>query len=596
MKKAFLALSLWFIASGVSAFALPQANLKISPSVGSVYSEITFDASDSRNVGGNQSGLKYRFRFQPSGDWTSFSSNSKATFIPKQVGNYRAHLQVKNRDGLTNTTYTSYKVRGQELRQARVEVLNPRALVGESVFFQLHINIPSGQDPDKVSARWDFDGDGRFDTSFLTRKIVSYEYDKALSVTPRVEVKWSDGKIETIEKPYDIQKISLRESALLPPVLSVSPSYDEIPEGTMVTFDASGTNFAQGGWIEWHIDGAEVIQYKKTIDISFDTPGNHAVVVRNCYQRSRPLCKEKRVHIKVKSKPIGGWVDVRVSNRDNNTLPKGQDYLFASVGDQLQFQVSVRTQGSYRRTGTLYRWDFEGDGVFDTGFLKNTTVSHTFHRAGNYKPLVEVTYDQLRHISEILSGTSQVYITGNIAPYGDFFVREEVVFVGEKATFVARVGDRESSGSRLKTRWDIGGDGVWDTEFRGGSTLQWQFNTPGKHPITMQVLDGGGKTHQVQKIIEVLDLPVPVARVQVDTRTGTSTVGFRFNASESIGHDLRYYWYFPSPDGGYEKRVTKTPKIAKRLSLLGKNRVYLQVIDPKGAADYVGFDVFVSEG
>lgn len=594
MKKAFFLMLFCGLTQTVFASAIPQANLKISPSVGAVYSKMVFDASDSRNSDGSTSGIKYRFKFEPSGNWTEFSSSPKTFFTPQHTGNYRAYLQIKNAEGLINTTYQSYKVRGEIGRTARVEVLNPQAIVGESVFFQLHVTVPQGLDQDRVLARWDFDADGKFDTSFSSKKLVSHVYSRAQSLTPFVELKWWDGAVEELKQDYTLDKVLIKESALLPPVFTMFPSYDELVEGTTVTFDASGSRLAKGGWIEWHM-GSETIKYKSIISKTFNVPGVHEIVIRNCYNRNNPICREKTISLKIKQKTLASRVEVRGFNQTNPSFSSREGYVFSSVGDRIRFQVTLRRAPGAVYSSFLYRWDFEGDGVFDTDFLKVSSVEYTFFHKGTYVPRVEVLHDKASDFSHVMVGQSRVYVMENTAPHADFSVQQEDVFVRELVSFLAQVRDKEDTVSQLKVRWDVGGDGEWDTTLGAHKSLSWKFDTLGRHKVIMQVLDKGNATHTVEKYIKVLALPTPVARVFMPEISGTDKTIFRFDASESIGRGLEYYWYFPSATRGYEKNISKMPKFSKKLSVLGSNKIYLNIIDQEGRSDALSFDVFVTE-
>ena len=58
-------------------------------------------------------------------------------------------------------------------------------------------------------------------------------------------------------------------------------------------------------------------------------------------------------------------------------------------------QVSFDASGSNDTDGTIvgYRWDFNGDGTFDTDWLNTTVTTHTFSSVGSSIVTLEVKDD-----------------------------------------------------------------------------------------------------------------------------------------------------------------------------------------------------------
>ncbi|WP_022851269.1 PKD domain-containing protein [Limisalsivibrio acetivorans] len=71
--------------------------------------------------------------------------------------------------------------------------------------------------------------------------------------------------------------------------------------------------------------------------------------------------------------------DIDASNSDNVT-----------VGDSVNFTAEGSTDINYGTVDLMARYDFDGDGTYDTDFSSTLTASHTYNNAGSYDVRVEV--------------------------------------------------------------------------------------------------------------------------------------------------------------------------------------------------------------
>ncbi|NNK01835.1 MAG: hypothetical protein HKP58_15600, partial [Desulfatitalea sp.] len=77
--------------------------------------------------------------------------------------------------------------------------------------------------------------------------------------------------------------------------------------------------------------------------------------------------------------------------------------------------------------------------------------------------------------------------------------------------FDASASSDAQDASALSYRWDINGDGVWDTHFSADSVFSHDFDLPGTQFVRLQVKDSGGLTHSISQRITI--------RQRVDTGT-----------------------------------------------------------------------------
>ena len=610
MRK-FLFLTFFCLSSPILAATLPQASLMVSPSVGAVDAPFVFNASDSRSSAGTSVGLKYRFKFSQDSAWTDFTTKSRLTFRPPGTGNFRAWVQIKDASGKLKSTTRTYRVRISDGRSARIKISKKNITDGEEIFYELVTQKPLGTISDKILSRWDFDSDGRFDTKYSRQKIVSHVFSLPGQYVPTVQVKWPDGEVQTIKgiQPVfsdlsrsqlnipgkDWEKVNVRLSGLVAPVVQTIPTGKEFQEGQIVQFDARGSKVPRAGWIEWHFDGAKVVK-KEKVSYRFNTPGKHVTRVKTCYRRSNPICEETLLNFQIKPDPLAFRVRINLQNLTHSEVSRyGVDPFFASVGDKISFRAELK-RPAYQNAKFQYRWDFEGDGKFDTDFSRLSSAVHIFDWTGNFLPQVEVWSDGFTVRSQVVTGTRNVFIVKNTAPDGDFYAKIDPIFVGDRVQFYSESWDRETPANQLKHRWDIDGDGSWETEFQASRWHTWRFESPGTVQAKMQIQDRSKKIKTITRTFEIFDLPPPKARVQVSGKYGQRGENFYFDGARSQGRNLKYIWHFSDEDKkGLQKYVSYSSRVAKNFSRPGKKKVALQVMDREGRDDWVDFVVYVLE-
>lgn len=168
-----------------------------------------------------------------------------------------------------------------------------------------------------------------------------------------------------------------------------------------------------------------------------------------------------------------------------------------------------------------FRWDFEGDGRFDTNWLGTETASHEYASPGARRVVLEVrdpgglTGRAERAIqvgSSPSSGTSTEFSGGNpgTGSGGESGVRASFASDPKAGTtstqfrFDASASrDDFDSGASLEYRWDWDGDGVWDTSFGPAETASHAFDSVGRKRVRMEARNGSGQAAVASDIISV---------------------------------------------------------------------------------------------
>jgi formylglycine-generating enzyme required for sulfatase activity len=70
------------------------------------------------------------------------------------------------------------------------------------------------------------------------------------------------------------------------------------------------------------------------------------------------------------------------------------------MGEQVLFNAATSVDKESPLAKLLFRWDFDGDGVYDTKKSPDPGAGYTFQKAGRYRPKLEVT-DENKRVSEL---------------------------------------------------------------------------------------------------------------------------------------------------------------------------------------------------
>jgi len=599
----------------VFAASLPHASLVITPSTGEINKEFVFDASDSTNTRGQKGGLEYRFQFANESNWTSWGIISKKTYKPMDIGSFRARVQVRDKESKTmQTVFRNYRVAGGIYRHIRISAQPTKVSAGEPVSFELVVSLPRTEDPDAVTVRWDFDSDGKWDTSWSRQKIVTHTYSltDVGQVSPTAEVLFPDKSTETVRGIETIpserygsnqpvyksewDKIEVREAPIVPPIVNVSPGKVARNEDTIFVFDASQSLIPEHAWLEWNFYGEQFVKGKSKVSHKFTSPGFHKVIIRTCYDRAQPKCEETSLTIEVKTDSIDYRAEISAQNitRQTTFSTENTTQLFSIVsGDQIRFSASLKKRDVTASQFT-YRWDFQGDGAWDTTFSKDSTAEYVFLQPGEYQTTVQVQNEDLVATTNYI----KIKVVASSAPRGDFVVDKEIIYTGDLVRFKPRIHDLQSPESKLEVRFDADGDGNWDTTFHKSANHEWKYSEPGKYIAKMQIKDLSEKVTTVSRTVTVFAYEGPKAQVVISQRTGDTRTSFTFDASRSQGHNLKFFWDFDYQGKNDlistgRKVVAGQEKITKTFSTAGEKVIGLRVVDGEGNEDLVHFTVWV---
>ena len=194
----------------------------------------------------------------------------------------------------------------------------------------------------------------------------------------------------------------------------------------------------------------------------------------------------------------GGPVEETPPNNPPVADPGGPYYGIA--GTVITFNAS----GSHDPENSTieYRWDFDGDGTWDTEWLATPYAEYTYQVAGNYTVILEVKDD--------LNATSSAQTTAIIAKAYNYPPNEPSIdgpssgYVNESYSFTIVATDNDGDAIKYFISW---GDGTTtETDFLPNGTsidLNHSWSQPGNYTISVKAYDNNTYSGEVKWNISV---------------------------------------------------------------------------------------------
>src|SRR5439155_18906189 len=145
------------------------------------------------------------------------------------------------------------------------------------------------------------------------------------------------------------------------------------------------------------------------------------------------------------------------------------------------------------------RWDWTGDGTWDTAWTTTKIASHRYSTAGNKTVVVEaidsggLTSTQ-SHLVQVTAQPPPPPPPPNPPPTVDFTWTPTSGNTSTVFNFTATAADDHDSSSSIQVRWDWTGDGTWDTGWSTTKTATHSYSSTGNKTVVVQAIDSGGLT------------------------------------------------------------------------------------------------------
>ena len=599
MRKYLLGLSVSVAAllslSSVFAFSTPfspTAYLDINYSIGDTNTSFIFDAGRSVNHLGLNSGLEYRFNFEYGDtDFTEWSTYPRATYKYPDKGNKMIFLEVKDSEGRIDRTTSQVLVSDAVPVKADFSVDKTSGDLNTNFNFYATVFTQAGESPRKYRFRWDFDGDSIFDTQFSDIAVASHTYTTSGTKTPKLEVRdETDNNIIIVgyrSETNEIGKIEVKSSRTPEAGIQVIPKFGETDRTTFY-IDASLSNDEYGRSdyqvrFDFENDGnydTDFSDEKKATHI-FNTPGDKSILVQI---RSASGKTDTAIYtINVSDKSSKPYADLQITNDSSS----GDPYA-GTINTTFTFNANGSKDLEDGSADLEARFDFDGDGKYDTIYTKNKIVKHIYFSAGEKKAIVQVKDTH----GNTATDSKNITVVSNDPPTVMLSAKPISGTPGTTFNFdTTGSEDSQNQNMFLQSRIDYEGDGIYDTGFSNVRFYSHIYKTQGSYKPKVQIKDKFGNSAEKSTSIIVFLSTKPVPFFTVSPHEGTFITNFSFNASDSqdaetILKNLKFRWdfnYTGANDIVYDTGFLFNPITYRTFKgETGERRIRLEVEDEDG--------------
>ncbi len=249
-----------------------------------------------------------------------------------------------------------------------------------------------------------------------------------------------------------------------------------------------------------------------------------------------------------------------------------------------------------------FRWDWEGDGIYDIGYTEQTTFTHYYTASSIYNPVLEVIDPQGLTATARKSANvslSNLRLVPSFTWTPEKPTTSDTVYLDASKSY-----DPDNAGNSFTYRWNFminSKDADFDTEYLADPVFAHQFMTEGDNEVILEIRDQWGLINQTKvKIFIGHSNLKPTASFFIGYEYGNLTTNFYLDATaasdrEDIASQLKVRWDFES-DGIWDTEYAKERTASHKYAAAGKYHVRMQVMDSGGLTDTTGLNLFVSTG
>lgn len=182
----------------------PVADFSVSPQNGLTTDTFVFDASSSYDYENSSDELVVRWDFDGDGQWDSDWKNSKIeSYKFSYPDTFVAKLEVKDKKEQISLVTKSIEVNSNNTPPTANFTYSNGSGIAE-IAFDASSSFDNEQSVSDLEIRWDFDGDGIWETDWRIVKTVDYVYHFDGMVSVNLEVKDSEGLTSSYSSNVDV--------------------------------------------------------------------------------------------------------------------------------------------------------------------------------------------------------------------------------------------------------------------------------------------------------------------------------------------------------------------------------------------------------
>lgn len=230
----------------------------------------------------------------------------------------------------------------------------------------------------------------------------------------------------------------------------------------------------------------------------------------------------------------------------------------------------------------LFRWDFEGDQIWDTEYSSSPLMSHRYLYPKDYSAVLEVK-DTMNLTARLEKRVRVNLLNDLIKPRVNFTCGhctvEQVFEFDASASY-----EEGKPESKLLFSWDAFNDNEWEVLGDHNPSWSFQFPEPGSKRVRLRVTAPDGLYMDTVLKVDVYDKNTPpFAYLTVGCRIGNPLTQFYFHSRRSYDRDdsimdLRIRWDLNN-DGVWDPELNDEMNIYRRFTEPGEYIIRMGIID-----------------
>ncbi len=384
--------------------------------------------------------------------------------------------------------------------------------------------------------------------------------------------------------------------APVPPLAVVSLSPDTLFTTTMLRFDCS---LSEPGneqdkiyfrW-DWNSDGIWDEEFS-----------NDPVFMHRFYSKGTHSLSMEALN----SSGLTDTSNFLVTVEQGYSNPRALFKLIPESGNRITeftFDASLTQDDEDSLDQLVFKWDWNGDGIWDTGFSSKAIVKHTYFEIGSFQPVLEVK-DPTGRTSiykqdlEVNQTNPDLHVEFSWSPLHP--LQEDTVLFDASLSYNPVDPDNV-----LLYYWkfDLGEplkSGKWLGPFHEPIITQ-VFTMEFEYTATLKIVDVNSLEKQLVQPVRVFHLNrPPVPMFKIGTKLGNLTTQFYLDAwptsdIEDLPTAIKVRWDFDG-DKSWDTEFSGEKYYYHRFSSPGTYQIILEAIDTQGLKDTTSVYVDVSAG
>lgn len=263
------------------------------------------------------------------------------------------------------------------------------------------------------------------------------------------------------------------------------------------------------------------------------------------------------------------------------------------------FTFSVKTDRDLTPGEKIYcRYDWEGDGIWDTPLTEDLEIHHRYYAPGQYLVKAEFLTQSKK---QLVDSIELMVDQGFSAPKANFQILPESGHFMTNFVLDASVTiDDEDSLEFLRFKWDVYADNLPETGYEPSPRFEHIFPSTGKFPITLEVKDPSNRFSSITKWISVNDRDtLIIPEIQYLPEDGTAVDTFYFDASnthhlEDDSRTFSFLWRFPNENNLFSS--VDSSRVMRVFPYPGYKTIKLIVTDQHQLRNEKTLEIYVPMG